>query len=102
MKVGVMKQTVNTELLLRHMPHEFKEILDHISELTYFDCPDYDKLDKLLDHIMKRRQIDFSDPFDWEALPLAHGTTNNHNVGSGMRRKNKIHLTSGKLFRRFV
>ena len=40
-KVGKMKENYDHSLLLKHMPKEFHDILNHIKSLGYSDKPDY-------------------------------------------------------------
>lgn len=40
-KVGKMKENYDHTLLLKHMPNEFHNILNHIKSLSYADKPDY-------------------------------------------------------------
>ena len=75
-----MKQNVDHNMLLRHMPQEFKLILEHIQELHYFTKPDYAKLHAYLDQTISRKQIKITDQFDWEInVPLEHSGSNKTN-----------------------
>ena len=40
-QVGLMKEKYDHRLLLKHLPSEFKQFLDHIQTLQYADKPDY-------------------------------------------------------------
>jgi tau tubulin kinase len=40
-KVGKMKENYDHSLLLKHMPKEFYDILNHVKSLGYSDKPDY-------------------------------------------------------------
>ena len=40
-KVGKMKENYDHSLLLKHMPREFHDILNHIKSLSYADKPNY-------------------------------------------------------------
>ena len=40
-KVGKMKENYDHSLLLKHMPKEFHDILNHIKSLGYADKPNY-------------------------------------------------------------
>ena len=42
--VGTLKDKYEHASLLRHLPAEFRTMLDHIATLTYFDKPDYNML----------------------------------------------------------
>ncbi|XP_064484997.1 uncharacterized protein LOC135397370 isoform X2 [Ornithodoros turicata] len=65
-QVGVMKEKYDHRLLLKHLPSDFRQFLDHISSLDYHDKPDYSVLVGLFEHCMKRRGVRESDPYDWE------------------------------------
>ena len=42
--VGLMKSTFDHRLLLKHLPQDFKQFLEHIESLTYNDVPNYQLL----------------------------------------------------------
>lgn len=39
-----MKERYDHRLLLKHLPAEFRQFLEHIQTLGYYDVPDYDML----------------------------------------------------------
>ncbi|CAH1791025.1 unnamed protein product [Owenia fusiformis] len=65
-QVGKMKDTYDHKHLLDHLPQEFHDFLDHISNLTYYDKPDYGMLHALFVKCMQRKGVRDSDPYDWE------------------------------------
>lgn len=65
-QVGIMKEKYDHRLLLKHLPSDFRQFLDHISSLDYYDRPDYDMVAGLFERCMKRRSVRDSDPYDWE------------------------------------
>ncbi|XP_030759681.1 tau-tubulin kinase homolog Asator isoform X2 [Sitophilus oryzae] len=65
-QVGLMKEKYDHRLLLKHLPSDLKQFLDHIQSLEYADKPDYSMLISLFERCMKRRGVKESDPFDWE------------------------------------
>ncbi|KAH8028919.1 hypothetical protein HPB51_020497 [Rhipicephalus microplus] len=65
-QVGQMKEKYDHRLLLKHLPSDFRQFLEHISSLDYYDRPDYPVLAGLFEHCMKRRGVRDSDPYDWE------------------------------------
>jgi tau tubulin kinase len=65
-QVGLMKEKYDHRLLLKHLPSDFKQFLEHIQSLSYADKPDYAMLSSLFERCMKRRAIKESDPYDWE------------------------------------
>lgn len=71
-QVGVMKEKYDHRLLLKHLPSDFRQFLDHISSLDYHDKPDYSVLVGLFEHCMKRRGVRESDPYDWEKTYTDH------------------------------
>lgn len=75
-QVGMMKEKYDHRLLLKHLPSDFRQFLEHISSLDYYDRPDYPVLAGLFEHCMKRRGVRDSDPFDWEK-PCAPASTDN-------------------------
>ncbi|CAH0549592.1 unnamed protein product [Brassicogethes aeneus] len=65
-QVGLMKEKYDHRLLLKHLPSDLKQFLDHIQSLEYADKPDYQMLISLFERCMKRRGVKESDPYDWE------------------------------------
>lgn len=64
--VGAMKKVYDHRLLLRHLPRDFKQFLEHIEQLNYYTEPDYAMLFNIFDRCIKRRGIKMDDPYDWE------------------------------------
>lgn len=67
-QVGSMKEKYDHTLLLKNMPSEFRTFLDHVSELDYYDKPDYSLLHNLFDQCIRRKCIRENDPYDWEKI----------------------------------
>lgn len=65
-QVGKMKQHYDHRLLLKHLPYDFKQFLQHIEQLNYFTEPDYAMLLNIFERCIKRRGIRMDDPYDWE------------------------------------
>lgn len=40
-QVGLMKEKYDHRLLIKHLPSDFKQFLEHIQNLDYYDKPDY-------------------------------------------------------------
>lgn len=76
-QVGLMKEKYDHRLLLKHLPSDFRQFLEHISSLDYYDRPDYPVLAGLFEHCMKRRGVRDSDPYDWEKPCAPLGATDN-------------------------
>ncbi|XP_071450606.1 tau-tubulin kinase homolog Asator isoform X2 [Hetaerina americana] len=68
-QVGLMKEKYDHRLLLKHLPSDLKQFLEHIQSLEYADKPDYAMLTGLFERCMKRRGVKESDPYDWERTP---------------------------------
>ncbi|CAG2053270.1 unnamed protein product [Timema podura] len=68
-QVGLMKEKYDHRLLLKHLPSDLRQFLDHIQSLEYADKPDYAMLIGLFERCMKRRGVKESDPYDWEKVP---------------------------------
>ncbi|VDD82270.1 unnamed protein product [Mesocestoides corti] len=82
-QVGIMKQSFDQNQLLKFMPREFRAFLEHIQSLTYFDKPDYQYLQSLLNNYMERRSLNEGDPYDWEVSNDHSGAlseTNQHHM----------------------
>lgn len=65
-QVGLMKEKYDHRLLLKHLPSELRQFLEHVQGLEYADAPDYGMLAALLERCCKRRGIRDTDPYDWE------------------------------------
>lgn len=48
-QVGLMKEKYDHRLLLKHLPSDLKQFLDHIQSLDYADKPDYQMLINLFE-----------------------------------------------------
>ncbi|KRZ50895.1 putative serine/threonine-protein kinase [Trichinella nativa] len=60
------KITFGVEDICQVLPIEFKEIFLHLLSLTYYDCPNYDFISKMIQNAFKRLGYCKSDPYDWE------------------------------------
>ncbi|KAK7794232.1 hypothetical protein R5R35_012552 [Gryllus longicercus] len=69
-QVGLMKEKYDHRLLLKHLPSDLRQFLDHIQSLEYADKPDYAMLIGLFERCMKRRGVKESDPYDWEKVAV--------------------------------
>ncbi|CAH1980661.1 unnamed protein product [Acanthoscelides obtectus] len=74
-QVGLMKEKYDHRLLLKHLPSDLKQFLDHIQSLEYADKPDYQMLISLFERCMKRRGVKESDPYDWEKPAVVASVT---------------------------
>jgi tau tubulin kinase len=74
-KVGMMKEKYDHRSLLKHMPSDFRQFLDHIQSLDYWDKPNYSLLHGVLERCMKKRSVKDNDPFDWEKAAQPESTT---------------------------
>ncbi|XP_054153034.1 tau-tubulin kinase homolog Asator-like [Oppia nitens] len=64
--VGLMKASFDHRLLLKHLPQDFRQFLEHIESLQYADSPDYQLLNAVFERAIRRRGIRCEDPFDWD------------------------------------
>jgi len=65
-QVGLMKEKYDHRLLLKHLPSDFKQFMEHLQVLEYADKPDYAMISGIFERTMKRRGVRETDPFDWE------------------------------------
>ncbi|XP_044762632.1 tau-tubulin kinase homolog Asator isoform X2 [Coccinella septempunctata] len=79
-QVGLMKEKYDHKQLLKHLPSDLKQFLDHIMSLEYADKPDYQMLISLFERCMKRRGVKESDPYDWERTSTAETITPTQNT----------------------
>nr|XP_027194825.1 homeobox protein 2-like isoform X1 [Dermatophagoides pteronyssinus]XP_027194832.1 homeobox protein 2-like isoform X1 [Dermatophagoides pteronyssinus] len=81
--VGLMKSTFDHRLLLKHLPQDFKQFLEHIESLTYTDTPNYQLLNSIFERSIKRRSIRPDDPYDWELISQNRDTNNENEISVG-------------------
>jgi serine/threonine protein kinase len=65
-KAGKFKLSFDHKRLLKHLPAEFFDFLDHLKSLDYFQEPDYVMLSTLLQNAIRYLGIKRSDLLDWE------------------------------------
>ncbi|XP_037825842.1 tau-tubulin kinase homolog Asator isoform X7 [Lucilia sericata] len=79
-QVGLTKEKYDHRILLKHLPSDLKQFLEHIQSLTYADRPDYAMLIGLFERCMKRRGVKESDPYDWEKVDATGNSTTATNI----------------------
>ena len=82
-QVGIMKEKYDHRLLLKHLPSDFRQFLEHLQSLEYADKPDYAMLLGLFERTMKRRGVRDTDPFDWEKTTTDSSTNNQSSSQQG-------------------
>ena len=65
-EAGRFKAEYDHKKLIRGLPSEFQDFLDHLRSLTYYLKPDYALVTNLLVKAAKHLGVHDSDPFDWE------------------------------------
>lgn len=73
--VGWMKAEITPSKLCAECPPEFLRLYSYLKRLGWNAEPNYSILDSLLVEVQRRRHIDDSDPFVWEADDI---TTDNN------------------------
>ncbi|XP_067628087.1 tau-tubulin kinase homolog Asator [Eurosta solidaginis] len=91
-QVGLTKEKYDHRILLKHLPSDLKQFLEHIQTLTYADRPDYAMLIGLFERCMKRRGVKESDPYDWEKID----TGNAAGATTSQTTNNTVQLQGGK------
>ncbi|GFW98886.1 tau-tubulin kinase homolog Asator [Trichonephila clavipes] len=84
------KESFDHQILVKEFPDEFQDFYSHISELTFFDKPDYELLYSVFDRCIKRRGVKDTDPFDFEE-------GGNQPVSNYMRKENTSSVHSKSL-----
>ncbi|CAD5232113.1 unnamed protein product [Bursaphelenchus xylophilus] len=83
-----IKMNTSCEKLFEKCPPEFNKITDHLKELTYEKRPNYRLIYDAFTSAMKRLNVNFSMPYDWEekvdtgdfsALSITEGRTVKNN-----------------------
>jgi serine/threonine protein kinase len=73
-----IKKSIADEELLSRSPPEMIRITEHLRTLNYYARPDYQLIFDVLQEIMSKYNIQYSDPFDWElnesTEKLSHAT----------------------------
>ncbi|CAD7094145.1 unnamed protein product [Hermetia illucens] len=88
-QVGLMKEKYDHRLLLKHLPSDLKQFLEHIQSLTYADKPNYAMLESLFERCMKRRGVKESDPYDWEKSDATGNSNSSQGNNVQMQAKNE-------------
>ncbi|CAI2349021.1 unnamed protein product [Caenorhabditis sp. 36 PRJEB53466] len=65
-KIGDIKKTASDELLFLKSPLQMLEFVRIIRNTHFYDHPDYEKLFKLMEDVMKKAEYKWSDPYHWE------------------------------------
>ena len=90
-----MKEKYDHRLLLKHLPSDFKQFMEHLQVLEYADKPDYGQfslvstcsyviilfpamISGIFERTMKRRGVRESDPFDWEKVSFLQQRHDNY------------------------
>ncbi|XP_033250294.1 tau-tubulin kinase homolog Asator isoform X4 [Drosophila miranda] len=87
-QVGLTKEKYDHRILLKHLPSDLKQFLEHIQSLTYADRPDYAMLIGLFERCMKRRGVKEADPYDWEKVDTSAIGNINSSVNALVPAKN--------------
>ncbi|KAK7595467.1 hypothetical protein V9T40_013292 [Parthenolecanium corni] len=97
-QVGLMKEKYDHRLLLKHLPSDLKQFLEHIQSLQYADKPDYEMLASILDRCLKRRGVKDTDAFDWEKSTLIQENVH-HNPKTATNAVNNNNTTAAIMTR---
>ena len=63
-----MKMKISSKELCDGLPIELEEFLEYVKKLDYDEKPNYEKLRKFFDSIMKREQYKYDYIYDWTTL----------------------------------
>ena len=74
-KAGKLKMSHDHKKLIKLLPTEFFDFLDHLKSLNYYQEPDYVLLSTLLQNAIRYLGINRGDPFDWEQDPSIRSLT---------------------------
>ena len=85
-----MKEKYDNNQFLKHLPHELRDFLEHIQSLGYYEKPDYNKLQGLLQQCMMRKAIRDNDPFDWEKAMNDNTMTCNTSTANAAVKETKV------------
>jgi len=67
-KILEKKIEISSNELCKGLPKEFENFLEYTKQLKYEERPNYNKLRKLLDNIMKRKNYNYDYIYDWTTL----------------------------------
>ena len=63
--VFMIKKSFN-ENISSKLPQEFATVTNHLSELNFEDKPDYNLVRGVFHDVLRSKDIEETDPFDWE------------------------------------
>ncbi|KAL1238071.1 putative serine/threonine-protein kinase [Trichinella pseudospiralis] len=86
------KITFGVEDTCKILPIEFKEIVLHLLSLTFYDCPNYGFISRMIQNAFKRLGFCKSDPYDWQTA--ADGEQTELNTKSEINRDEEKQLLS--------
>ena len=84
-------------LLLKHLPSDFKQFMEHLQVLEYADKPDYAMISGIFERTMKRRGVRESDPLDWEKAGSDSTQSEGLGTGTGNALKNTAPTQNNKV-----
>lgn len=64
--IGQLKERYTTPELVKDLPGEFLQFMEHLQKLGFSDEPDYDYLRTILFKVYSREGYPPDAPFDWE------------------------------------
>ena len=67
-KILEKKMKISSYELFKGFPKEFENFLEYTKKLEYAERPDYEKLRKLFDNIMKKENYNYDYIYDWTTL----------------------------------
>ena len=85
-KILEKKMEISSKELCKELPSEFEEFLEYTKNLEYNEKPNYEKLRKLFDDIMKKEKYSYDYIYDWTTLEEKECRKNN---------KSKTEATNG-------
>lgn len=65
-ELEAIKKKVKDEDLVKKLPEEVQSIVPIISNVGFFDRPDYYKIAETLTNLCKKNGVTFVTPYDWE------------------------------------
>lgn len=71
-QMKIMKKDFPNSKYFSTLPSEFHLIYDYITNLGYYDKPDYNYINDIILKIMLRKSMYMTEPYDWEHLSKNH------------------------------
>lgn len=84
-EIGEMKRKIHDEVLFAKSPVQMLSFVKTVRSTLFYHRPDYEKLFKLLEDVMKCANYKWSDPYHWEPEKKKNPASQGNKFGLGKK-----------------